>query len=161
MNTQHPRPHASKSPSRSKRRLFAILTVPMLVSGLGIQPAVAQEITGIDDYRSLDGSGNNIADPTLGQAGLIYPRVTDANYADGSSELVDGPNPRYLSNRIFNDTNQNIFSENGVTHWAFRVGPVPRPHLRSASGRRRRHLDPVRSRRPAGVVHQRSGSRSR
>ena len=102
-----------------RRRLFAILAVPVLASSLTMQPASAQDISGVDDYRSLDGSGNNIAEPTLGQAGVIYPRITDANYADGVGELVDGPDPRYLSNRIFNDLNQNIFSENGVTHWAF------------------------------------------
>ncbi len=71
------------------------------------------------EARSLDGSGNNVDDPTLGQAGTIYPRVAAANYADGVGELVDGPSARYVSNRIFNDTNQNVFSENGVTHWGF------------------------------------------
>ena len=120
MATQHNSTQGSTSPSRFKRRLFgAILTLPILVSGVAAQPAMAQEITGIEDYRSLDGSGNNVTDPTVGQAGLIYPRLTAANYADGLGELVEGPNPRYLSNRIFNDTNQNIFSENGVTHWGF------------------------------------------
>ncbi len=71
------------------------------------------------EYRSLDGSGNNLDDPTLGQANSIYTRVTEANYADGIGELEDRPDERYLSNRIFNDSNQNVFSENGVTHWSF------------------------------------------
>ena len=71
------------------------------------------------DGASLDGSGNNPDRPTLGQAGLVYPRETAANYADGVGEPVEGPEARYLSNRIFNDVNQNIFSENGVTHWSF------------------------------------------
>ena len=55
-----------------------------------------------------------------------------ARYADGRSQPVAGPNARYVSNRIFNDTNQNVFSERSVTQWGFVVGPVPRPHLRSA-----------------------------
>ncbi|MCB1026478.1 MAG: hypothetical protein KDB24_01805, partial [Microthrixaceae bacterium] len=71
------------------------------------------------DYRSLDGSGNNVDDPSLGAAGEIYPRLTSANYADDIGEPVDGPDERYLSNRIFNDNNQNVFSSNGVTHWGF------------------------------------------
>ena len=73
----------------------------------------------LDGARSLDGSGNNIDDPTLGQAGEIYVRVAEANYADGVGQMIEGPDERYLSNRIFNDTNQNTFSENGVTHWGF------------------------------------------
>ncbi len=42
------------------------------------------------DTRSLDGSGNNLSDPALGQAGEIYPRVASAYYADGVGELVCG-----------------------------------------------------------------------
>ncbi len=71
------------------------------------------------EYRSLDGSGNNLDDPTLGQANSIYTRVAEANYADDIGELEERPDERYLSNRIFNDSNQNIFSEGGVTHWSF------------------------------------------
>ena len=79
----------------------------------------------LDDARSLDGSGNNVDDPTLGQAGQNYTRVVPANYADGVGEPVEGrPDERYLSNRIFNDSNQNIFSENGVTHWGFVWGQL-------------------------------------
>ena len=43
-------------------------------------------------------------------------------YADGHSAPVSGPPSRYVSNRIFNDTNQNLFSENGVTQWGFTWG---------------------------------------
>jgi hypothetical protein len=72
--------------------------------------------------RSLDGSNNNPFKRQLGKAGTPYLRLTKANYADGISELVVGPEPRYLSNRIFNDTSQNLFSENGVTQWALYWG---------------------------------------
>ncbi|MEZ5218068.1 MAG: peroxidase family protein [Ilumatobacteraceae bacterium] len=53
------------------------------------------------------------------RAGTIYPRSTARDIADGVGEPVEGPNERLLSNRIFNDTHQNVFLENGVTHWAF------------------------------------------
>ena len=80
----------------------------------------AQSIAGIlTETRSLDGSGNNVTNPEWGQAGTEYVRTAPANYADGLSSMVDGPDPRYVSNRIFNDTSQNLFSENGVTQWAF------------------------------------------
>jgi hypothetical protein len=71
------------------------------------------------DGRSLDGFGNNLADPTRGQAGMPYARVAPANYADGVGAPVGGPAPRYVSNRIFNDVAQNVFSERGVSQWGF------------------------------------------
>jgi hypothetical protein len=43
-----------------------------------------------------------------------------ANYADGKSKQVTPAKvDRYVSNRIFNDVNQNVFSENGVSQWGF------------------------------------------
>src|SRR4051812_13764300 len=54
--------------------------------------------------RSLDGSGNNSAHSAWGKAGANYVRVAAANYADGKSAMVAGPNARYISDRIFNDT---------------------------------------------------------
>lgn len=71
------------------------------------------------DERTLDGTGNNALDPELGAAGGIYRRETAASYADGVGEREIGPAERYLSNRIFNGNNQNVLSENGVTHWGF------------------------------------------
>ncbi|HET6834048.1 MAG TPA: peroxidase family protein [Acidimicrobiales bacterium] len=71
------------------------------------------------DGRSLDGFGNNLAEPTLGQAGTPYARVAPANYADGVGAPVSGPAARYVSNRIFNDVAQNVFSERGVSQWGF------------------------------------------
>jgi hypothetical protein len=72
--------------------------------------------------RTLDGSGNNAAHPTWGQAGTQMPRVGAANYADGKSEMVSGPSPRYISNRIFNDVGQNLFSENDISQWGWAWG---------------------------------------
>ena len=71
------------------------------------------------EWRSLDGSGNNLAHPDWGKAGAPYARVAPANYADGIGSIVTGPSPRYVSNRIFNDVGQNIFSENRVSQWGW------------------------------------------
>ena len=140
------RAREAPSASSSGRRLWpALLALPIITAGIGamaIGPLDAQESEAepnvspnemngngtpgndlaeslLNNRRSLDGSGNNLDDPTLGQAGELYTRIADANYADGISEMNEGPAERYLSNRIFNDTNQNIFSENNVTHWGF------------------------------------------
>ena len=74
------------------------------------------------EVRSLDGSGNNVRHPDWGQTFTQYLRVTDPNYADGVSQPVSGPSARYISNRIFNDEGQNLFSENGVTQWGWTWG---------------------------------------
>lgn len=71
---------------------------------------------------SLDGTGNNARRPNQGAAGRAYSRVAAAAYADGVGAMADGPSPRYVSNRIFNDTGQNIFSARGVSQWAWAWG---------------------------------------
>ncbi len=74
------------------------------------------------EVQSLDGRGNNRAHTEWGLAGSPYPRTARPRFADGHSAPVSGPPSRYVSNRIFNDTNQNLFSENGVTQWGFTWG---------------------------------------
>jgi len=72
--------------------------------------------------RTLDGSGNNIAHPDWGRAGTQYVRVARANYADGVAKMVGGPPTRYVSNRVFNDVGQNLFSERGISQWGWTWG---------------------------------------
>ena len=128
--------HGRTTTSARSRRIILALGVPLLLTSISCttsndsdtpaaQPALAVAAADTDptaalaEIRTLDGSGNNPDDPTLGRAGSVYPRETDANYADDLGEPVDGPEARYLSNRIFNDTNQNVFNDSGVTHWGF------------------------------------------
>jgi hypothetical protein len=72
--------------------------------------------------RTIDGSKNNEAHPTWGQAGAQYLRVASPNYADASATPVAGPPARYVSNRFFNDTSQNFFSENSLSQWGWAWG---------------------------------------
>jgi hypothetical protein len=72
--------------------------------------------------RSLDGSGNNLSHPDWGRAGTPYLRVAPPRYADGIGAMAGGPPPRYVSNRIFNDVGQNLFSENDLSQWAWLWG---------------------------------------
>src|SRR5687767_11863339 len=76
------------------------------------------EVVFPDGIRSLDGSGNNVKHPNWGRAFTPYTRVAGATYADGLGAMVGGPSPRYVSNRVFNDSAQNLFSENNVTEFA-------------------------------------------
>ncbi len=129
MPTDEPTDLSRRRRGSPRKRVLLTLAAPTLLSGLACSTAstTSSPATGntpdvvalLADGRSLDGSGNNATDPTLGAAGTIYPRETTANYADGVGEMVGGPDARYLSNRIFNDTNQNIFNDAGITHWGF------------------------------------------
>ena len=74
------------------------------------------------DPRTLDGRDNNPRHPAWGQAGTQYLRVAAPNYADGVGRMVSGPPARYISNRVFNDVGQNLFSENGISQWGWSWG---------------------------------------
>jgi hypothetical protein len=92
----------------------------------------AETIMSALEVRTLDGARNNVAHPDWGRAGTAYSRVGGANYADGKATQVGGPNPRYTSNRVFNDNGlnhigltgvgQNLFSERNVSQWGWTWG---------------------------------------
>jgi hypothetical protein len=112
--------HHSKPPNRARRVLIGVLAVATIAAtATGMPPAQAAVPFPIEN---LDGSANNANNPTWGQLGRPYPRVGPAVYADGISAPVGGPNARYVSNRIFRDNNQNVFSERRVTQWGWTWG---------------------------------------
>ncbi|MEN3306506.1 MAG: peroxidase [Micromonosporaceae bacterium] len=74
------------------------------------------------EVRNLDGSGNNLAHPSWGQLNQPYIRVGPARFADGRSQMASGPNSRFVSNRIFGDEHQNIFSERSISQWGWTWG---------------------------------------
>jgi hypothetical protein len=74
------------------------------------------------EVRSLTGRDNNREHPSWGEAGNVYVRVAEANYADDIGAMAEGPSERAVSNRVFNDTAQNVFSEGGVTQWGWLWG---------------------------------------
>ncbi len=55
------------------------------------------------DYRSIDGTGNNIAHPEWGAAGTQLRRLTTIGYRDGISNPggITRPNARLISNELF------------------------------------------------------------
>jgi hypothetical protein len=100
------------------RYVFLATLLLVVATIVGIGSVGADPFSG----RTLDGSGNNVAHPAWGKAGALYSRVASPNYADGKGQMVSGPSPRYISNRIFNDQGQNLFSENGVSQWGWAWG---------------------------------------
>ena len=71
------------------------------------------------EVATLDGGNNNRQNAEQGKAGQPYPRLARANYADGIGEPVEGPDLRSVSNRVFTDVHQNVFSENLVSQWGW------------------------------------------
>src|SRR6185295_777107 len=105
------------------RSTFIALTITAVVAATIAVGTHAAEATVPFPVASLNGSGNNITNPTWGQAGTTYLRVGPVRYGNGRSTPVgDNVNVRNLSNRVFNDINQNVFSERDVSQWVWTWG---------------------------------------
>ena len=63
------------------------------------------------NFRSIDGSKENI---NAAAGAALLRLVKDANYVDGISEMPDGPNPRHISNMVF-DQKYSIKNEGRLT----------------------------------------------
>jgi hypothetical protein len=106
----------------SVSKAAALVAAAMLACPAYAAAQTPTEVAQMLAVRSLDGSGNNLGHLDWGRAGTPYLRLAPANYADGIARPVAGPPTRYISNRVFNDVHQNLFSENGVTQWGFTWG---------------------------------------
>jgi hypothetical protein len=114
-------PRTGRGRARRTTPLSIALAVLLVVAGTALASSAGAQ-TPIIEVQSLDGSGNNRANPDWGRSGTNYSRVAPARYADNRGAMVAGPNSRRVSNRIFNDANQNLFSERRVTQWGFTWG---------------------------------------
>jgi len=123
MSTKHAR-RRRRAPSRGRRHLVRIASVLalLLLSSVATDSHAQAQTLDFGTARSLDGSNNNRNNPTWGRANVQYRRQAAARYADGIGAPVSGQTPRYTSNRIINDVNQNLFSENRVSQWGFTWG---------------------------------------
>lgn len=75
------------------------------------------------DFRSINGFGNNKENPSLGMAHGNLPRICPANYADGISTLdVEGKsNPRTISNIVCSQDDQ-IFDQMNLSDYVWVFG---------------------------------------
>jgi peroxidase len=51
-------------------------------------------------YRTADGSGNNLSHPELNAVDTDFARIGPANFADGFDAMQPGPNPREISDVV-------------------------------------------------------------
>jgi len=114
------------------------LALATLACALMVAPPAAarraQSEAIVSEPRALNGAGNNPDHPEWGEAGSPYVRLAPARYANGISEPVEGPNPRYVSNRIFNSVGVDLFSPRNVSQWGWAWGQFLDHNLELAEG---------------------------
>ena len=103
----------------------------MIVTGLALAVSLSLPATGLTAPAGarpgrlsfapepLNGAGNNRAHPSWGEAGAMYRRLTPPRYADGIGSMVAGPEPRYVSNRIFNSVGVDLLSARYISQWGW------------------------------------------
>jgi peroxidase len=91
-------PAGAKRPGRVAR------SSPKLV----LEPLEERAVPAV--FRSIDGTGNNVANPDWGSANIALLRTAPAAYADGIDDLVVGsptrPSPRVVSNTVVAQTTE-------------------------------------------------------
>lgn len=74
------------------------------------------------EYRSFDGSGNNLANVTLNAAGTEFGRIGPAHFADGISQPLGGNNPRTISNLVVGAGDPDVANPEGVSAFMYAWG---------------------------------------
>jgi hypothetical protein len=70
----------------------------------------------LSEFRTIDGSGNNQANPTEDTPGTGEGRIAPANFAVGTTDgLVDGPNPRTVSDVVSSGPNAENIDPTGLS----------------------------------------------
>jgi hypothetical protein len=74
------------------------------------------------EYRSFDGSGNNLGDTTMNAAGSDFTRIGPARFSDGVIAMVtDAPNARTVSNIVV-DGNGDLRNPEGLSGMMYAWG---------------------------------------
>ncbi len=96
------------------------------------------------EFRTTDGSGNNLDQPELNAPGTAFARVGPARFADGVSALVDGPNPRTVSNLVVGEGEAATPNAQGLSGMMYAWGQFVDHDLTLGAGDRRIDRLPVR-----------------
>lgn len=113
-------PNRRGLPTRFARRPHVVVGIAASIAAVIVATSIAGHTATqapLIPIENLDGTGNNQGRPNLGAAGAPLQRIGDANYADGIGAPVTGPTPRFVSNRIFNDVNQNLSSQHTLSRF--------------------------------------------
>jgi hypothetical protein len=103
------RKHRKPAPARRRRLTLELLENRCLLSA---------------GYRSINGTGNNLLNPTWGAAGTDLLRRAPVAYGDGISSLggTNRPSPRYISNVIAAQGSASILNDRFMSDWVWQWG---------------------------------------
>src|SRR5580704_16022151 len=91
-----------RNPQKFTQHAADVLEPRVLLSATTAAPAAKTPAPTASSVESFNGAGNNIANPTWGQAGTDLLRLTPAQYANGvnSPSLPQDPSARLISNIV-------------------------------------------------------------
>lgn len=96
------------------------------------------------EFRTIDGSGNSLDQPGLNAPGTAFTRIGPTRFADGVSALVDGPNPRTVSNLVVGEGEAATPNAQGLSGMMYAWGQFVDHDLTLGAGDRRVDTLPVR-----------------
>jgi peroxidase len=89
-------------------------------------------------FRTIDGTDNN---GTFNVANSDFTRSTPANFADGISTLVEGPNPRMISNVVVGEGDAAVPNPEGLSAFMYSWGQFIDHDLDLSTTDRVNHID--------------------
>lgn len=86
---------------------------PIVRARLNAEPLECRDVPSASPFRPIDGSGNNLAHPTWGQAGTAFLRVAPDQYGDGVSTPAgaERPSAREVSNTIADQHGEDVIND--------------------------------------------------
>jgi len=74
------------------------------------------------EFRSHDGTGNSLADASVNATDTAFMRMGAPHFADESRGLVDGPNPRVVSNTVVGEGHAEAANPQGLSGMMYAWG---------------------------------------
>ena len=93
------------------------------------------------EFRAIDGSGNNLANPQFNSANSDFTRAGPAHFADGISKPVDGINPRLISNVVVGEGDADKANPEGLSGLMYAWGQFIDHDLDLANNDGVNHID--------------------
>jgi len=74
------------------------------------------------NFRPIDGASNDPGGQSFNATNTDFARIGEANFADGISSLVDGPNPRTISNVVVGEGDAAVPNAEGLSGFMYAWG---------------------------------------
>lgn len=109
---------------RCLRRAFQPTAPIRRSTSLRTEALEDRAVPAVIGVRSFDGSGNNLSQPTWGQAGIDYIRIAPAAYSDGISAPSGSnrPSARVISNAVADQSGQDVINDRAMSAMIYAWG---------------------------------------